>query len=105
MSTTNDIRPLNNKNLFLTFKPPHKTASSQSISRWIKQVLAVSGVDVASFSAHSTRHAATSAARAAGLSLDVIRKTAGWTANSQTFARFYNRPLVAESSFARTVCM
>lgn len=92
-------------NLLLTFKPPHRPASSQTVSRWVKQVLAESGVDVATFSAHSTRHAATSAAKSAGVSLDVIRKTAGWTSTSGTFAKFYDRPLVNDDIFARSVCL
>lgn len=89
----------------LTYKKPHKPASSQSISRWIKQLLAESGVDVEKFSAHSTRHASTSTALAAGLSVDVIRKTAGWTSTSTAFARFYNRPIESEGVFAKTVML
>lgn len=89
-------------NLFLTYKRPHKPVTSQTISRWIKNMLAESGVDVTKFSAHSTRHASTSAARASGVSLDAIRKTAGWTATSQTFAKFYNRPIISQE-LARSV--
>lgn len=100
---TKNMRTPNVGNLLLTYKKPHKAASSQSISRWIKQLMAESGVDVCTFSAHSTRHASTSAALAAGLSVDVIRKTAGWTSMSTTFARFYNRPIVSEGIFANTV--
>lgn len=104
ISMTINIRPISNQgSLILTFKAPHKPASAQTISRWIKQVLSGSGVDVAAFSAHSTRHAATSAARAAGLSLDVIRKSAGWTPSSQSFAKFYNRPILKNDIFARTI--
>lgn len=105
MSITQDLRPLSTDHLLITVKRPHKGATAQSISRWIKQVLCVSGVDVAVFGAHSARHAATSAARAAGVSLDLIRKTAGWTASSQSFAKFYNRPLVGDSMFAESVCL
>lgn len=92
--------------LFLTYKSPHRAATSQTISRWIKQVLCASGVDVSVFSAHSTRHASTSAASTAGVSIDLIRKTAGWTPTSKTFARYYNRPLHSENDevFARAVC-
>ncbi|CAG5009444.1 unnamed protein product [Parnassius apollo] len=54
---------------------------------------------------HSTRHAATSAANRADLNLDLIRKTAGWSNNSETFARFYNRPLLDDPLlFSSTVC-
>lgn len=91
--------------LLLTYKPPHRAASSQTISRWVKQVLSESGVDVSVFSAHSTRHAATSAASRAGVSIDTIRKTAGWTAASNTFARFYHRTITDDDNFARSVCL
>jgi hypothetical protein len=99
---TREIRK-SSKNLLLTFKRPHKPATSQSISRWIKQVLGEAGVDVSVFGAHSTRHAATSAADASGVSIDTIRKTAGWTSGSQTFAKFYRRQLTDDGIFARSV--
>lgn len=101
---TKNLRTENAGKLLLTTKPPHRAATAQSISRWIKVVLSESGVDTHTFSAHSTRHAATSAARSAGLSIDTIRKTAGWTANSNVFAKFYNRPISnSEGEFARSV--
>lgn len=100
---TKNMRSSNAGNLILTHRPPHKVATTQSISRWIKQVLSESGVDISTFSAHSTRHASTSAARAAGCSIDVIRKTAGWTSSSSAFARFYNRPIHDPSEFASSV--
>ncbi|XP_049886475.1 uncharacterized protein LOC126380940 [Pectinophora gossypiella] len=104
LSITSDKRPESVPNLLLTVKRPYKSASAQSISRWIKQVLAESGVDVNTFSAHSTRHASTSAAAASGLSVDIIRKTAGWTKDSEIFAKFYHRRVIDESDFARSVC-
>lgn len=103
LSVTKNIRESNElKYLFITHKRPHKRATAQTISRWIKEALAASGIDVTTFGAHSTRHAATSSARAAGLSVDSIRKTAGWTQNSQAFARFYNRPIIVDN-FARSL--
>lgn len=78
--------------LFITFKKPHHRASKQTISRWIKCTLVESGIDTSKFTSHSTRHSATSAANKAGVSLDVIRKTAGWSESSLTFAKFYNLP-------------
>lgn len=103
MSVTKDLRSETTNSLILSYKRPHKPASAQTISRWIKQVLCASGVDVTAFSAHSTRHAATSAASASGLPLDAIRKAAGWTSTSQTFAKFYHRPVVDRGNFARSV--
>ncbi|CAG9138031.1 unnamed protein product [Plutella xylostella] len=105
ISFTKELRSTSSDHLLITVKRPHRNATAQSISRWIKQVLQESGVDAAVFSAHSARHAATSAAHSAGLSLDLIRKTAGWTASSSTFAKYYKRPLLQQSNFAKAVCI
>lgn len=105
INMTNNIRSMTTNNLILTYKRPHKPATSQSISRWIKQVLSASGVNVSTFSAHSTRHAATSTASASGVSLDIIRKTAGWTNKSQSFAKFYHRQILNNDSFAKSVLL
>lgn len=101
---TQDIRN-NVQHLFLTSKRPYKKATSQTISRWIKAVLFESGIDVSTFKAHSTRHASTSVAGVAGVGIDAIRKAAGWSATSCIFAKFYNRPVIDEGQFARSVCL
>lgn len=100
ISKTKSFRTQNSGNLLLITRSPHRAATAQTISHWIKAVLSESGVDTRVFTAHSTRHASTSAAHSAGVSVDVIRKTAGWTASSNTFARFYNRPIVKDDNFA-----
>lgn len=94
VSATAPIRPMSETNLLLTYRKPHKAASSQTIGRWIKQTLEVSGVDTSVFRAHSTRHAATSTALRTGVSIETIRRCAGWTGHSTVFANFYNRPIV-----------
>lgn len=104
LQRTEQFRTGDTDKLLLTWRAPHRAATSQTIARWVKQVLAECGVDVATFSAHSARHAATSAASRAGVSLDVIRKTAGWTPASSTFAKFYNRQIIDDNQFARAVC-
>lgn len=89
--------------LFLTTRHPYHTASTSTLSRWIRSTLGKSGIDTRIFSAYSTRHSATSAAYRNGVTLDVIRKTAGWSSRSETFAKFYNRPLNNRWKFARAV--
>ncbi|KAL0871307.1 hypothetical protein ABMA27_005052 [Loxostege sticticalis] len=103
VTITANLRSKESEYLLLTIKSPHKVACAQTISRWVKQTLGESGVDVSVFSAHSTRHASTSAARSAGVSLDIIRKTAGWTKTSEAFAKFYHRPIIDEGNFAKAV--
>lgn len=91
------------KALFITCKKPHRPASSQTIGRWIKKILEKSGLDTSQFKPQSTRHASTSKAARAGLSFDSIRLAAGWSKNSKAFATFYNRPIVDNQEFAKTV--
>ena len=90
--------------LFLSFKSPYKAVTTQTLSRWIKDMLTKSGVDTQRFTAYSTRHASTSTARRKGVGLDTIRRTAGWTETSSTFSRFYDLRLCnASDQFARSV--
>lgn len=91
--------------LFISLKKPHRPVTSQTLSRWIKSTLDNCGINVSVFTAHSTRHAATSRAHQLGVSLDLIRKTAGWSGSSLTFGRFYNRVVQQESvdSFAKCI--
>lgn len=101
---TKPIRKDNDK-LILSFKKPHKAATTQTLSRWIKLILKEAGIDVTIFTAHSTRHASTSAANRSGISVDVIRKTAGWSQNSAVFARHYNRPVHQDpTQFSTAIC-
>lgn len=88
------------ENLFIAFKKPYKAVTTQSVSRWIKATLKDCGVDVTIFTAHSTRHASTSKAYHKGVNVDVIRRTAGWSGNSTTFGKFYNR--IVHSSVNQT---
>ena len=83
---------LDSSKLFITTTPPFRPASQQTLSRWIRAVLSESGID-SSFTPHSTRHSATSAAQRGGAAIDSILTAAGWTPSSHVFARFYNRPL------------
>lgn len=90
--------------LFISFKKPFKTVSSQTLSRWIKNTLNISGIDTNIFSAYSTRHASTSTAKREGVSIDAIKKAVGWSDKSCTFARFYNRKLIpSKDVFAKSV--
>lgn len=92
ISLTNQLRK-DTKHLFISLRSPFAAVTPQTLSRWIKDTLRCSGVDVEQFGAHSVRHAATSAAHRAGVSIDTIKRTAGWTGTSNTFFKFYNRPL------------
>lgn len=102
INKTNSLR--HNDYLFISYKRPHNKVSSQTLGHWIKNILLKSGIDTSIFSAHSTRHASTSSANRLGVSIDVIRKTAGWTESSSVFARFYNRDIISDpNQFANSI--
>ena len=102
IDTTKVLRGSSDK-LFIGVKKPHKAIGSQTVSRWVKSMLEKSGIDISVFTAHSVRHAVTSTALIKGIDLSAIRRTAGWSKNSEVFARFYNRPIIKEDSFVFTV--
>lgn len=102
---TSSLRSHDHDQLFISYRKPHQKVSSQTLSHWIKDTLEKSGVDTTVFSAHSTRHAATSAANRLGINIEMIRKTAGWSQSSSVFAKFYNKELtiVESTQFARAI--
>lgn len=77
--------------LFLALKKPHKPVSSATLSRWLKEVIHLSGIKGDIFKGHSVRAASTSAAKRAGLSIGTILSMADWT-NRSTFNKFYYKP-------------
>ncbi|CAC5422081.1 unnamed protein product [Mytilus coruscus] len=81
--------------LFVTFVKPYHHPTKSTISNWIKLVLKLAGVNTSIFKTHSTRGASTSAALKAGVSVNSILKSAGWT-NESTFRQFYNRPVTVQ---------
>lgn len=78
--------------LFISVKAPHKAVLTCTISKWIKSTLAAAGIDITVFTAHSTRSASSSLAKAKGLPVSAITKAAGWS-NSKTFAKHYNKEI------------
>ena len=82
--------------LLLSFQKPYQPVSTDTISRWLKTVLAKSGIDTSVFKGHSTRAASTSAAALCKVPLSTIMDNAGWS-NATTFGKFYKKPIVPAS--------
>ena len=73
----------------------HKTGlpvTKSSISRWIKEVMSLAGLNTHSFLPHSTRGASVSAAARRGASVSQILNAGDWT-NLGTYQRFYDRTI------------
>jgi Phage integrase family. len=101
---TKELRDSNTKNLFISTTKPFTAVSAQTIGHWIKSLLGKAGLDTNQFTAYSTRHAAVSAAHKRGVDITTIRRSAGWAPNSQTFFKFYNRPIQTRNDqFARAI--
>lgn len=103
IQSTAHLRPPDSVFLFIINRPPYTRATKATLSRWVTSTLKEAGVDTSIFKPHSTRHAATSAAGRAGVSIDIIRRSAGWSQQSEVFTKFYNRPLQAETSLIHAV--
>ena len=76
--------------LLLSYIEPHQCITTQSVSRWIVEVLTLAGIDTSTFTAHSTRSASTSKAKSQGISTKDILKRGHWS-NRSTFQKFYYR--------------
>ncbi|KZS01794.1 Uncharacterized protein APZ42_001440 [Daphnia magna] len=72
IAATVDLRQPDSDSFFLSIRRPHRPVTSSTVGHWIKSCLRDAGIDIESFSAHSTRGAS-------------------------TFRRFYNRELSAVS--------
>lgn len=64
--------------LLMSFQKPHKAVSRDTISRWIRTVMQLSGINLNVYEAHSTRAASVSAAHRAEVPVQEILRKAGW---------------------------
>jgi len=58
--------------LLLSYIRPHKPVSTRTVSRWLTDVLKLSGIDTDTFTGHSTRSAASSKAKFCGVPIKEI---------------------------------
>ena len=89
---TNDLRK-GETQLLLCHTKPYGAASKDTIGRWIKTVMMKAGIDTSVFKPHPTNSAATSAAKAAKVSMDQIMTTTGWHSSS-IFGKYYDKQLL-----------
>ena len=75
--------------LFVSYMKPHKAVTTQTICRWLKTVISMSGQYG---NASSTRSVSTSTALGRGISLEDILQTGDWT-GARTFRNHYYKPV------------
>ena len=81
--------------LLLSFITPHKGFTTHTISRWILEVLNLSGINTKVFAGHSTVSDSTSKAKPSGVSSNDILRRGYWTQIS-TFEKFYQKEILPE---------
>ena len=81
---------------------PHKAVTRYTISRWTKDVLKLSGIDITQFTAHSTRAAVASKASVKDVPLDLTLSNIAWE-SAQTFHKFYHKPVSNEVNMTDTI--
>ena len=85
------VDPAKPNRLLLSHIRPHKPITSETLGRWVKEVLTRSGVDINIFKAHPVRGASATAAHNKGVSLEDVLHLADWSTDIM-FRRFYYRP-------------
>ena len=79
--------------LFITYRKPYHTASTDILQRWIKETFAETNL-IENFSPHSCRSASTTKAFNMSLDiLDILRK-ACWS-NAKTFLQHYKKETIS----------
>ena len=86
--------------LLISFQKPYKGVTIDTISRWLRIVLKLAGIDTAKFTGYSTRAASTSAANRTNIPITKILESAGWS-NATTFNKFYNKPVNDSNNFGQ----
>ena len=78
--------------LLLSHTKPHEEVTKATIARWLKEILALAGINIGTYKAHSTRAAASSKAESMGLSIEEVIAKGNWSSKSM-FERFYRKPI------------
>ena len=81
-----------NDGFFVTIGKPHRTPSKDTIARWIKETLEMSGIDTQAFKPHSCRSASSSKARANRVPIETILKSGNWK-SKDVFHKFYEKQI------------
>lgn len=88
--------------LFISHRKPFECVQKETISGWIRTVMALSGLDVRAFKAHSVRGASTSKLASLNILVDLIMRKASWT-NEGTFKKFYHKHIIPPTDIANSM--
>ena len=83
----------NTKEFIITYCKPHKPASSDMVSRWIRDKPGIAGINTNVYKPHSCRPASTTKASDNGVSITDILKRGCWKSQN-TFIKFYSKDII-----------
>ena len=96
ISRTTLMRENSSLQLLISFIQPYKPVSKDTVTCWIKEVLRDAGINMNTYSSHSSRAAATSYGFEKGTRITKILDAAGWS-HARTFASYYRKSIVSET--------
>lgn len=86
------------QSLLLSYVKQHKAVTRDTMSRWIKMVMNISGINTDIFGSHSVRSASVSKAKFAAVPVDEILRKVGWS-NAGTFSKFYEKDIIVDKVY------
>lgn len=86
--------------LFLSFRKKHEKVVCSSLARWVRTGLAMAGINISVFKAHSIRGASTSKLASLHLPVEAIMAKASWKSVG-TFRKFYQKQIIEEKDIAQ----
>lgn len=101
LSRTKPLRKLK-PYLFVSHRKPFDCVKKGTISSWIRTVMALAGLDVQAFKAHSVRGASTSKLASLNIPVDLIMRKAAWS-NENTFKKFYHKHIIPPQDVANSM--
>ena len=75
---------------FLSVIKPYKPVTKATLTRWVVQMLDLSGIDTTKFKAHSVRSASSSKVSAMGLKIQDVLVMGNWS-NESVWQKYYNK--------------
>ena len=88
-----ELVPPEIKQFLVTYGKPHKAASDDTISRWIKNTISSVAIDIDVFKTHSTRSASSSKAKQVGTPYaEILKRDSRKGAN--TFTKHYDKHII-----------
>lgn len=77
---------------FVGTRPPYQGVTAQTVSKWIRRVLSLSGISTKRYGAHSTRGVSGSVMVLMNVPIKEVLERAAWKSES-TFRVFYHKPI------------